>query len=84
MKRQLMLVMPGVLTDKQKTQLRREVILVETDNFAAFKLIGTEFLLTSDAFAIAALETLCEKASWSSDEKFAKKILAAMKPEGTK
>ena len=78
--KQLVLVKPGFMKPEDRKRVERNgMLVVETEDFAAFKVVDSDFLITSNDFAIAALEVLAEKASWSSEEKFAKKILAAMK-----
>lgn len=73
-KAQLLLTLPGIIDAKQKVALgRKGLIVVETPNLDAVRLIEGGFLLTTDQWAIAALETLAEYSSYH--EKFAARVL---------
>lgn len=77
MSKNLLLVKPGFMKPAERKRLREaDIIVIETSDFEAFKLINAEILVGSDDFAIAALEIIHEKVT---NEHFASKVMKIMK-----
>lgn len=78
----LLLTLPGIIDAKQKAKLeKRGMLVVETSDLNAVKLVHPSPLMSTDMWVLAALETLEEysKDYSGTKEKFASRILKAMK-----